>query len=302
MRAFVLGAGGNLGAMQVGALYALLERNIYPDLIVGCSVGGLNAAFLAQDLSPAGVERLKQIWLNVRLRDIYPDSALGKMWRLLTGKDSLFTNQNFYKFLVSSGIAPDYTFDHVQQTKLLITAANLQSGKLHTFGDGAQEKVLDALMATTALPPFHAPWEIEGQRYIDGGAVTCLPIRVAIEKGATEIYVLRVEENKHARESRTSRGVVNVVRNSVHNMIHAHMDFDLHLARHTPSVRTYYIQLTAPKVQNKSCFKVIPDMIDKGYEITEAKFRNGQPLAERTETVSVEGWPRLPYYSALQSA
>ena len=42
--AFVLGGGGNLGAVQVGMLRALLERHIRPDVLIGCSVGALNAA------------------------------------------------------------------------------------------------------------------------------------------------------------------------------------------------------------------------------------------------------------------
>ena len=45
--AVVLSGGGSLGAAQVGALRALLESGVRPDLLVGCSVGALNAAFLA---------------------------------------------------------------------------------------------------------------------------------------------------------------------------------------------------------------------------------------------------------------
>ena len=44
---FVLGGGGNLGALQVGMLQAVLERGIIPDELVGCSAGALNAAMLA---------------------------------------------------------------------------------------------------------------------------------------------------------------------------------------------------------------------------------------------------------------
>ena len=302
MRAFVLGAGGNLGAMQVGALRSLLERNIYPDLLVGCSVGGLNAAFLAQNLSLEGVERLKQMWLTVRWSDVYPDSLLGKAWRLLTGKDSLFDNQNFYRFLMNKGLKPDYTFGDIQGAQLSITAANLKSGKLHVFGDSMQERVIDALMATTALPPFHAPWEVNGKRYIDGGAVTCLPIRVAIERGATEIYVLRVEQNEQGGEDVAKHGVVNVVRNSIHNMIRAHADYDLLLARHTPGVRLHYVQLTAPAGCSRNILKTIPDLIQHGFQITEATLQPSFKMPIPKKAFSVESWPQLHYENALQSA
>jgi NTE family protein len=45
--ALVLGGGGARGALQVGGLRALLEANIQPDLLVGTSIGAVNAATLA---------------------------------------------------------------------------------------------------------------------------------------------------------------------------------------------------------------------------------------------------------------
>ena len=42
---FALSGGGNLGAMQAGAMRTLLEAGIEPDLLVGSSAGALNAAF-----------------------------------------------------------------------------------------------------------------------------------------------------------------------------------------------------------------------------------------------------------------
>src|SRR5262249_26347136 len=45
--AFVLSGGGARGALQVGALRALLEAGIRPDVIVGTSIGAWNGALLA---------------------------------------------------------------------------------------------------------------------------------------------------------------------------------------------------------------------------------------------------------------
>ena len=38
---------GRAGALQIGTLYALLENGFLPDLLVGISIGAVNAAFLA---------------------------------------------------------------------------------------------------------------------------------------------------------------------------------------------------------------------------------------------------------------
>src|SRR3954468_9556304 len=72
--AFVLSGGGNMGALQVGMLRALVERDIRPDLVLGCSVGALNGAAYAADPTPAGVDRLEDLWLRLAGPDVMPAS------------------------------------------------------------------------------------------------------------------------------------------------------------------------------------------------------------------------------------
>jgi len=69
---FALGGGGNLGAVQVGMLQALVEAGVTPDAIVGTSVGSLNGAFFAGHSDAAGVESLRELWLTVRRQDLFP--------------------------------------------------------------------------------------------------------------------------------------------------------------------------------------------------------------------------------------
>ena len=45
--AFVLGGGAARGALQAGALRALLEAGYQPDLVTATSIGAANGAFLA---------------------------------------------------------------------------------------------------------------------------------------------------------------------------------------------------------------------------------------------------------------
>src|SRR3954467_5945585 len=106
MIAFVLSGGGNRGALQSGALKALLERGIFPNLIVATSVGALNGVMLAADPtvagarrrapSPAvaGARRLAASWPLIRRADIFPGNALTVSWRLLSGRGSLHSQEN----------------------------------------------------------------------------------------------------------------------------------------------------------------------------------------------------------------
>ena len=73
--AFVLGGGGNLGAIQVGMVRALVDRGFCPDVVVGCSVGALNAACLAADPTPDGVDRLEHVWKHLDGEAICPSGA-----------------------------------------------------------------------------------------------------------------------------------------------------------------------------------------------------------------------------------
>src|SRR5437773_1548731 len=80
--AFVLGGGGNLGAVQVGMLRALIEGGIAPDLLVGCSVGALNAAGLAADPTLGGVERMWDVWAHLDGDELWPAGRISGLWQL----------------------------------------------------------------------------------------------------------------------------------------------------------------------------------------------------------------------------
>lgn len=55
--------------MQAGAALALLEAGLEPDLLVGSSVGALNAAFLAAKPGVAGGRALMATWSALRRRE-----------------------------------------------------------------------------------------------------------------------------------------------------------------------------------------------------------------------------------------
>jgi hypothetical protein len=78
--AFVLGGGGSLGAVQVGMMRALLEQAIGADLLVGSSVGAINAAYFAANPTLEGPSGLEAIWRHLKRSNIL---CLG--WRGLFG-------------------------------------------------------------------------------------------------------------------------------------------------------------------------------------------------------------------------
>jgi NTE family protein len=65
--AFVLAGGASLGAVEVGMLRALYEREIVPDFVVATSAGALNAAFIAsRPQTVQTADALGEIWRGLR--------------------------------------------------------------------------------------------------------------------------------------------------------------------------------------------------------------------------------------------
>lgn len=191
--AFVLGGGGNLGAVQVGMLKAVAERGIVPDVIVGCSVGALNAAAVAADPTPVGMERLTDIWLSIREDVICPAGRLSGI-RLLTHRGhSLQPNDGLRNLLETS--LPFETFEQFPRP-FHVVATSLTTGRDRWFSSG---RVIPAILASAALPAIFPPVEIDGELLIDGAVVDNVPISRALALGASRIVVFHVGNFERAR-------------------------------------------------------------------------------------------------------
>src|SRR5688572_30685125 len=81
--AFVLGGGGVLGAAEVGMVKALTEAGIYPDLVVGTSVGAINGAVIAADPRDRVAERLTELWSSPGAREVFAASMPRQVRRLV---------------------------------------------------------------------------------------------------------------------------------------------------------------------------------------------------------------------------
>jgi NTE family protein len=59
----------------------------------------------------------------------------------------------------------------------------------HWFSSGS---LIDAVMASCAVPGLLPPVVLDGEHFLDGGLVHSIPVGRALALGATEIYVLHV--------------------------------------------------------------------------------------------------------------
>jgi NTE family protein len=189
MRAFVLSGGGNLGAAQSGALLALLEHGITPDLLVGTSAGAINAAYLAGHPNLDGAHKLAELWSAARSRDIFrlPRNPVSLIRRLKG--DALYDSVGLRRLLENH-----LGFEAIEdaQVRLRIVATDFETGLETAFHSGP---VIDAVLASTALPGLFPPVQVGDRVYVDGGIADNVPISPAIGAGATQVYVIHVGFN-----------------------------------------------------------------------------------------------------------
>jgi NTE family protein len=289
--------------MQVGALRALLEHNVVPDTLVGCSVGALNAAYLARDVGYDQLDHVAQIWRNVSKRIVYPGGRMSILWRVALGQDSLHDNRAFYQFLQDSGCTPALTFGALTGARLYVTATNLRTGRMHVFGDSPNDRLLDALMASTALTPLHPPWEVNGERYVDGGTVTPLPLRVAIERGATDIWALHLSDEKKAPveaphagggpagdADAAIHGVAGHITRAVDTMLRLQVEHDLHLVHGDRRIKFRHVTLATPYRVEPTDFSHADDLIEAGHAQMHAYLQQPEPVVAVPRTRPAPGW------------
>jgi NTE family protein len=195
MLAFVLGGGGARGAMQVGALRALFEAGLKPDLLVGTSIGAINATGLALwGVNLAGIEALERAYQRVADSRLMDPRLLQFVWNAVSRRPNYRGSRYAREFLIAEGIMPEFRFGQLQDVRLALVAANLHTGEPIIYGWDPEQSVLEGVMASIALPPWFAPIEADGHFIVDGGALSNVPIQAAIQLGATEIIALDLHD------------------------------------------------------------------------------------------------------------
>lgn len=258
MNAFVLSGGGNLGSVQVGMLKALLEAGIVPDILVGTSIGAVNAAFLAADPTPDQAERLCELWRAVRFRDIFPLNPL-TMGRAIIRQGALFPSDSWRRFLQRR--LPCATFEEAA-VPLRIVATDFEEGASVIFDRGS---VIDAVLASTALPSIFPPHPVGDRLYFDGVLSDQLPLKPAVDAGADTVYVLAISVPSPPPDRRSAGGIL---RHSLTILLFPRIRLDaLDLSARHPTLRIVQVPSVSTQVSLWDMSRH-DDLIDAGYQQT----------------------------------
>jgi NTE family protein len=181
---YVLGGGGSLGAVQVGMLQALGERDIAPGIVAGSSVGSLNGAVVAQDPKGAA-NRLSHFWIRLTRGDVFPGGLLAQARTLQRGKTHLFPSTGLAA-VITSFLGAGTTFADLA-LPFAAVAMDSTTALPYALREGP---LLPALLASAAIPGLFPPVQIGSLQLYDGGLVANVPMRQAVAMGARSLVVL----------------------------------------------------------------------------------------------------------------
>ncbi len=182
--AFVFAGGGSLGAVEVGMLRELVRAQVRPDLVVGASAGAINAAFFAGAPHAQGVAALQGLWCNIQRRDVMP-FAFMSLLRVLMGRQEHLVSNGALRRLLQRSL--DYQAIEDAVLPLHVVASDRVTGTEVVLSRGP---VVDAVLASSAIPGVFPPIAIDGRELVDGGVCSNTPIAAAVQLGATDIVVL----------------------------------------------------------------------------------------------------------------
>lgn len=217
-RALILSGGGGRGAYHCGVIEYLELIGWVPDILVGTSIGAINAAAIA---SGRTAQELKARWLAMTSdrvqyfrRDVFQIDGWTYLFENAPWRRTLLEDDWFDFGRVNADDAP----------LLAVTATDVSSGTLNVFcnhalrasrsGGPRAKRVrqvplsLDHILASCSIPVLY-PWtRVAGSEgpFWDGAVVSNTPLGTALRAGATEIIVVLLAPWQEERDAYCNEG------------------------------------------------------------------------------------------------
>lgn len=216
--AFVLSGGGARGAAQIGALKALLETGIIPDLIVGTSFGSIVGGLFASGYT---IEQLDSIMITTNWSDIVSATPKNRRTNLFVEQKitedrsiltleldglkpviptSVSTGQNLVNFLnqlvIQAPLHPKKNFDELL-FPFRAVCTDLLTGKPVIISDG---DLSEAMRASSSVSFLLSPIPKDSFLLADGGLVANIPVKIAKQLGADIVIAINTTSPLRTQE------------------------------------------------------------------------------------------------------
>lgn len=208
MRALVISGGGSKGAFAGGvAQYLLEEKKCQYDLFLGTSTGSL----LIPHLALGKIDKIHSIYTNVNMNkifDVNPFIVKHKegldtvsinhfhvILQFLKGRRTFGESHRLKKYIQENFTLSEFNTLKASETNIIITVTNLSKNEVEykCIRDFNYTDFCDWIWISCNYIPFMSLVNKNECDYGDGGFSSLVPIREAINRGATEIDVIILE-------------------------------------------------------------------------------------------------------------
>ena len=208
MRALVISGGGSKGAFAGGVAQYLLEvKKYHYDLFLGTSTGSL----LIPHLALGNVEKIHSVYTNVSMSkifnicpfvvkakdgvDIVTINHFNVLLQFFKGKRTFGESKGLRKYIRNNFTLSDFNKLKKLKKDVVITVTNFTKNEAEykSIKDCTYEEFCDWSWISSNYVPFMSLVNKNNNEYGDGGFSSLVPIREAINRGATEIDVIILE-------------------------------------------------------------------------------------------------------------
>jgi len=216
----VLGGGNALGAYHLGVCRQMLLAGMFPDRVIGASIGAVTGAILLGNPLEQRIGRLAEFWEQAASPAAFPlggmreAQARRSFWAgieaLVGGRPGLFHGALPRLPLLAIQPRPalndhrplagtlermvDFGRLNASEVELQVVTVDVETGEEVWFSNGGPGLVPEHLLAATAFPPLYPAVELDGRLLCDPDLANNLPIDRAFElEPAREMLCVAVD-------------------------------------------------------------------------------------------------------------
>lgn len=187
-----LGGGGARALAHIGVLKVLEREGIRPEVIVGTSMGGIIALAYANGARPGDLEaealRMASLRQLVRLVDGFPP------------RRGLVQGDKLRRYFIDD-IGLDGTFDDLS-IPCQVCAVDLERAECVSIKEGL---IVDAALATSAVPGLFPPVHLQGRKLVDGGLLDNIPVSLLEAQKVKHTLAVDVSIHMQPEEAEAKR-------------------------------------------------------------------------------------------------
>ncbi len=208
-----MAGGGGKGAYQIGVWEALVELKITKNIthFSGTSVGALNAALFTQGKA----KQYREVWERIRASDVldYMNKIKNPLIDTFAESDGIgdalvTVLHSFISDETSPGLFSRKNLKTIMEEELSFT--KIKSSKKETYAccynkerlraeyfklqDLSKKEIVQALLASSAIPGVFTSEKIGDYEYLDGGIADNVPFSPLLDKGLEKIIVVHLSK------------------------------------------------------------------------------------------------------------